>query len=561
MIDCSTCCIGYYTVGGYSITTRSAQKIVEPGFYSALGVKWPCRAGTFGASPGLTVDGLYKYYNASPTSIPTSDPSVAPSAPDDTDRPTLSPSHPFSSSPSSIPTIHRSVTPTVMTSTVVPTIVLSRSPTSSPSLVPSSLPSLSRTSSPSGPSLKPTATSLLTSSPTYHPTVGNTQPTSTPTAKVLETYAPTYSPTLESELPSYNYICTGVCAPGYFCPQNTTQQVPCPAGTFGRSEGLMTPQCSGTCPLGHYCPNATVEPIPCPQGYFGNNTGLIDETCSSDCWLGGCNPTQQLCYEGYYCPPGSIAGNQYACGDPSYYCPIGSANPLLVSPGYYTFGRGSGGGISDASGSSSSGGFTQVGQRICEEGFFCSGGIKSECLPGYYGDSKGLQTGACSGLCPMGYYCPAGSFNATTHRCPSGRYGATEGLSDSSCSGPCLPGYHCYEGSTSPTQLECAVLQIEGLVYPNLGIKKKSFITVGSVLADVTVMRTDVYLDTFNVSVQVLPNTNISKQVVSEPNSVYCPVGTSIPLAVRSGYYSAGNNRTTRHLQEPCPMGSYCMNG
>jgi hypothetical protein len=45
---------GYYTTGGGSATTASAQAPCEPGSYCASGVRTACPAGTFGASAGLT---------------------------------------------------------------------------------------------------------------------------------------------------------------------------------------------------------------------------------------------------------------------------------------------------------------------------------------------------------------------------------------------------------------------------------------------------------------------------------------------------------------------------
>lgn len=69
------------------------------------------------------------------------------------------------------------------------------------------------------------------------------------------------------------------------------------------------------------------------------------------------------------------------------------------------------------------------------------------------------------------------------------------------------------------------------------------------------------YLSSFNASWWRLPHTNITELRVTEPNSVYCPAGASVPLTVRPGYYTVGNNRTTRFDQEPCPMGSYCLSG
>ena len=74
-------------------------------------------------------------------------------------------------------------------------------------------------------------------------------------------------------------------------------------------------------------------------------------------------------------------------------------------------------------------------------------------------------------------------------------------------------------------------------------------------------VRTDVYLSSFDITTKLLPHTNVTVVEVAEPNSVYCPEGSSLPLRVRPGYYTVGSNRTTRSAQEPCPMGSYCVSG
>jgi hypothetical protein len=74
-------------------------------------------------------------------------------------------------------------------------------------------------------------------------------------------------------------------------------------------------------------------------------------------------------------------------------------------------------------------------------------------------------------------------------------------------------------------------------------------------------LRTDVYLSSFNTTTKRLPNTNVTVVEITAANSVFCPQGTAVPLTVRPGYYTVGSNRTTRFAQSPCPMGSYCVNG
>jgi hypothetical protein len=188
-------------------------------------------------------------------------------------------------------------------------------------------------------------------------------------------------------------------------------------------------------------------------------------------------------------------------------------------------------------------------------------GIRSRCPAGTYGNRLGLSSPACSGLCPVGHYCPEGSINGTFHRCPAGRYGSSEGETDSSCSGECAPGYHCYEGSVSLKQLQCAIIKEEVIrdhsEWRNLNAQNGSVLSSHSELLN----RRNVYLNSFPMILITNPLTNHVKYEIVEGNNVYCPLGTSIPLTVLPGYYSKGFNSTTRDSQDICPKGSYCVNG
>jgi hypothetical protein len=59
------------------------------------------------------------------------------------------------------------------------------------------------------------------------------------------------------------------------------------------------------------------------------------------------------------------------------------------------------------------------------------------------------------GDCSAGYWCPAGSWNATSVPCPAGSYSISIGLSSPTCDGLCSPGYYCPAGSNSPTAFQC----------------------------------------------------------------------------------------------------------
>lgn len=191
---------------------------------------------------------------------------------------------------------------------------------------------------------------------------------------------------------------------------------------------------------------------------------------------------------------------------------------------------------------------------------------------GVYGSCKGLTSPSCSGLCPVGYYCPEGSTNATRYKCPAGRYGmplfakvsrlsdflitigATKGLTSSACSGICSAGYHCPEGSISPTQLQC------GIVFSSIKT------SIDNPITSVDSVGVQVYLDTYNTTFSsryLFDGLGLVRhtQAIVEPNSVFCPEGSGVPIQVFPGFYTVGFNSTTRSSQSPCPIGNYCVDG
>merc|ERR1711988_146647 len=356
------------------------------------------------------------------------------------------------------------------------------------------------------------------------------------------------------------YACTGLCSPGYYCPFNSSSptQVECPAGRYGISYGMRDDGCTDACPMGHYCPIGSATPTRCPAGVYGNTTGLTAAHCNAHCSEAPCQPN--YCQEGYYCPEGSVTAAQAECGNPRYYCPTGSAAPTDVSEGYYTIGPFP---YRVDENHYTIGPFPvdysriRTDQAICPVGHFCKAGIKQPCPEGTYGNTTGLITNACSGLCPLGHFCPKGTAEPTRHRCPAGRYGSTMGLSMKACSGLCSQGYHCPEGSSSPYEIECAIYTPEN---------RTDYILQQSVTDDIGFTSPFVPLETMTQEVDfsgasVYPNTNMIKRQLVQPNAVFCPEGTLLPVIAFPGYFTVGNNRTTRYDQKPCPMGSYCIDG
>ena len=214
---------------------------------------------------------------------------------------------------------------------------------------------------PSGPTMSPTPWPSWR--PSLYPTLS---PSQRPTVLLDYTPSPTESPTRIEEYVRLNYMCSGACEPGFYCPNNSTSstQIPCPAGRYGKDRGLANEFCTDLCPLGSYCPLGSVLPIPCPAGRFGGSVSLTDSACSTVCTDGvGCDGSTSLCEAGWFCPAGSISARQYSCGGAGMfsahqlhyaiflslltfsgddaidkYCPRGSAAPTLVLQGYYSIG-------------------------------------------------------------------------------------------------------------------------------------------------------------------------------------------------------------------------------
>lgn len=211
------------------------------------------------------------------------------------------------------------------------------------------------------------------------------------------------------------------------------------------------------------------------------------------------------------CPPGSYCLTEALarpCGAIDIYCPIGSVEPTKVSDGYYTIPE-------DADETERS------DQEECQQGYYCSGGIKRICPKGFYCPTKGLMVPIACGnstvFCEEGATSPTqvtkgyfsiGGSNSTTrdgqqisplghyaidgivHPCQEGHYGSELGLSADGCSGICEAGFYC------------PVASIDG------------------------------------------------RQVACGRSDLFCPAGSASPAQVRDGYFSATED-------EPCPPGTF----
>lgn len=166
--------------------------------------------------------------------------------------------------------------------------------------------------------------------------------------------------------------------------------------------------------------------------YF--STHLPANVTISNC-TGGCgaglylNGTCVSVPAGYYSPDSD--NNYYPCGSNNYYSSGGAGSCTLVSSGYYSTG-----------GTST----TRTGQAIAPLGSYAGGGVSYQCAAGRYGNATGNTTDQCNGACQAGYYCPAGTWYATSNICPAGTW---SGSGAGSCTNCPAGTYNPSSGSTS----------------------------------------------------------------------------------------------------------------
>ena len=137
-------------------------------------------------------------------------------------------------------------------------------------------------------------------------------------------------------------VCDGddvvTCPAGSYCAAGSSEATPCAKGSY--STGGAT-----TCTLadkGYYVDTTgATEQIACPAGTYGSTTGLTSAACSGKCSAGRYgNATAQTaatcngaCSAGYYCPAGSTSATAYDCD---------TGATTASSNNYWTSGSGAG---------------------------------------------------------------------------------------------------------------------------------------------------------------------------------------------------------------------------
>lgn len=243
------------------------------------------------------------------------------------------------------------------------------------------------------------------------------------------------------------------CQAGTYCPEGSSAEIPCPAGTFNNLVGRFDLTDCYACPPGHFCTEGS--------------TAGIQKNVS--------NVVTNLCKAGYYCR-GSAATEDPTDGSTGdicpkgFYCAAGASTPMKCIPGHYCAGTGNVGtwdttnecnaGYYCVEESSTATPTDGTSGSFCTRGHYCEQGTAHPvpCPRGTYRSSSGAtQLGDCA-KCPDGQYCS--DLGATTIKglCASGYYcpdnGLTVGwLTDKPEANICDEGHYCTIGATA--MLDC----------------------------------------------------------------------------------------------------------
>ena len=245
------------------------------------------------------------------------------------------------------------------------------------------------------------------------------------------------------------------CARGGYCVAGVSQPTDCPAGRFGSETGLLDALCSGECAPGYYCEagSMSAKSAPCEAGRYSSEAGQGSAASCGACGAGNfcfagstvptpcgkgtatADPTSQqcpMCVEGKY-QSNDGATECLTCGD-GFMCPPGSSARIPASCDEGTFLRS---GVAFRN---------QDDCETCPVAKWCPGGRTppKPCSAGTFANVVGLAQ--CVD-CPAGTFqsksgetvcdpCTPGSYcevaAAAVSLCQVGTYGSAPGLSSSS---------------------------------------------------------------------------------------------------------------------------------
>ena len=244
------------------------------------------------------------------------------------------------------------------------------------------------------------------------------------------------------------------CTAGYYCPLNSKEKYPCPPGTYSADGASVCTQTEAGYYTAQAVSGATKSTQKCLGGYYceAGSKGKINKPCPAGTLSseGSSDPACTACTQGYYCPIGSsgdLTGTSKVICPTGYFCPTGSAAPTKCPRGKYN---------------PSTGGTDSTSCKDCDPGKVCTqDGLSApdmDCDPGYYCE-KGASTSQPSvvgigGLCTAGAYCTKGV--AAPIPCSSGTFNVFTGCRAQTDCLQCPFGFIC-DDSAGGTLLSCPV--------------------------------------------------------------------------------------------------------
>ena len=229
-----------------------------------------------------------------------------------------------------------------------------------------------------------------------------------------------------------SFVIGDLCPAGSYCPEGTTEQIPCPENYIRTESGASILEDCIDCPAGYRCAAGNPDPIPCPAGFYCPTTAS-----TVPCDIGTYSNTEgafdvstcKKCPEKYWCSEKNITSYDSFLCPAGHYCAENTIIPVECPAGTYIDVPGSGASADDC--------------LACPIGHYCEGGTASPiaCSYGDYCPASTVQPVDCV----AGKYCPMNTDSSIEcpieHYCPGN---VSEPL-------PCTKGHYCPIGSTYQT--------------------------------------------------------------------------------------------------------------
>ena len=374
------------------------------------------------------------------------------------------------------------------------------------------------------------------------------------------------------------------CPPGNYCPAKSSRPSSCGAGKYSSGSGSSSclPCSAGeysregataciTCPAGYYCPATYTLPIRCGHGYYSPAMSVSCTVCTPGypCTSGSITPApaEDACPKGFYCPKVTVNGfdviSIVPCSEGTYGNTPGASTQLgacvSCTAGHYCPLKG------------------MISQLPCPKGAYCATPftIPTLCPAGTYNPKVLGTTLSNCATCPVGNYCPLGSYEPIA--CPPGYYCAA-GSSTYSAANKCAAGSYASTGPTG-TSGQCqtcpAGAYCDDSVTPRLCPPGKYNSLTGQSLSSSCLL--------CSAGKACIKRGNTANDGVPCPPGYYCPAGTEYPTqfpcatgtysdkvdaidsttcatCVQGWYCTLGTNQFTNPMVK-CPSGHYCPPG